>query len=225
MKRLLSLISVGLILVAPAMAAQVTVTWDHNEPRPEGYRVFQRLEDAAYDYTAPAWQGPENIATITYDDPIAATPASPADITGTWDQAASEITVTWSQPAASASRTDYWIVRAYEGEAESADSEEVNLTKTVVTQITRWDIFFSETEGGPWTPLYSLDAGAGANTITTPLTIVRPGETKTVYFTVVAFAGDGQFSPDAPGVAVTVDRPGPQPPSGVTVKFVTIPVQ
>lgn len=80
-----------LLLATTAGAADVTLTWDHNDPLPEGYRIFCREEGYSYNYDIPIWQGPENIATVTVDD-------------GT----------TW-----------YFVVRAYEGDLESVDSEEV----------------------------------------------------------------------------------------------------
>ena len=96
-----------LLIVWPgafAIAGQVTVTWDHNDPLPDGYRIFVRLPGAAYDYDSPAWEDAGNSATL----------AGPA-----------------------LGVTHYYVVRAYEGELESVDSDEVhytNLTKPLITQ-------------------------------------------------------------------------------------------
>ena len=49
-------------------AATVTVMWDHNDPLPDGYRVYARQADAAYDHSSPVWDGQENTATLTIDD-------------------------------------------------------------------------------------------------------------------------------------------------------------
>lgn len=92
-------LTIFLLLCAVACsAADVTVTWDHNDPRPEGYRIFTREADVPYNYDVPIWQGPENIATVTVDD-----------------------NTVW-----------YFVVRAYEGDLESADSEEVSYDAHVI---------------------------------------------------------------------------------------------
>lgn len=44
---------------------RVTLTWDHNDPLPDGYRVFMRTGNGEYDFKDPAWQGNLNICTIT----------------------------------------------------------------------------------------------------------------------------------------------------------------
>lgn len=49
-----------------AQAAQVTLAWDPNDPTPDGYRLYQRQEGNAYDYSAPAWSG--STASATVDD-------------------------------------------------------------------------------------------------------------------------------------------------------------
>lgn len=36
-------------------AGQVTLSWDANNPTPDGYRVYQRVEGGTYDYSSPAW--------------------------------------------------------------------------------------------------------------------------------------------------------------------------
>ena len=43
---------------------QVTLAWDPNDPAPEGYRIFQRTEGQAYDYTQPVWQGSNTTTTV-----------------------------------------------------------------------------------------------------------------------------------------------------------------
>lgn len=49
---------------AKAAAAEVKLTWDHNDPLPEGYRVYMRTEDNDYNYETPVWDGKENVCTI-----------------------------------------------------------------------------------------------------------------------------------------------------------------
>lgn len=46
-------------------ASEVTLAWDPNDPAPDGYRIFMRLDGQAYNYTSPAWHGVATTATIT----------------------------------------------------------------------------------------------------------------------------------------------------------------
>ncbi|MBI5550729.1 MAG: hypothetical protein HY911_04420 [Desulfobacterales bacterium] len=57
-----------LALCAGAQAAQVTLAWDANIPAPTGYRLFQRVAGADYDYTKPAWTGAPTTCTVTVPD-------------------------------------------------------------------------------------------------------------------------------------------------------------
>ena len=43
----------ALVLVLADSAAAVTLEWDPNDPSPEGYRLFRRLEGQVYDYSQP----------------------------------------------------------------------------------------------------------------------------------------------------------------------------
>lgn len=47
-----------------ASAAEVKLTWDANDPAPEGYRLFMRTEGGNYNYDTPIWQGTDNTCTI-----------------------------------------------------------------------------------------------------------------------------------------------------------------
>jgi len=49
---------------ASAWAAQVTLAWDPSNPAPEGYRLFQRTVNTAYDYTRPVWSGSTTTGTL-----------------------------------------------------------------------------------------------------------------------------------------------------------------
>ena len=42
----------------------VSLTWDHNDPKPEGYRVYQRQSGQNYDYANPVWDGTDNQAQV-----------------------------------------------------------------------------------------------------------------------------------------------------------------
>lgn len=46
-----------LLAQSAAMAAQVTLAWDANDPVPDGYRVFRRIAGQSYNYSSPAWSG------------------------------------------------------------------------------------------------------------------------------------------------------------------------
>ncbi|BBO73913.1 hypothetical protein DSCW_13300 [Desulfosarcina widdelii] len=81
-----------------ALGANVTLQWDANDPEPEGYRVFVRESGASYNYANPIWES----------------------------DAASETTCTLI--GLTEGTTYYFVVRAYEGDLESADSEEVSYT-------------------------------------------------------------------------------------------------
>ena len=43
--------------VSGAMAASITLAWDANDPVPDGYRLFRRVENQAYNYSQPVWSG------------------------------------------------------------------------------------------------------------------------------------------------------------------------
>ena len=43
---------------------EVTLAWDPNDPSPEGYRLYQRTEGQAYDYSQPVWQGIDTSTTV-----------------------------------------------------------------------------------------------------------------------------------------------------------------
>ncbi|BBO77592.1 hypothetical protein DSCW_50090 [Desulfosarcina widdelii] len=77
---------------------QVTLAWDANDSKPEGYRVFSRQSGEAYNYDHPIWEGTATTCTLIGLDDF----------------------------------TDYaFVVRAYDGNLESADSNEVRLPSLV----------------------------------------------------------------------------------------------
>lgn len=80
-----------------APASDVTLAWDDNNPTVDGYKVFQRTEDQAYDYTRPVWptDGRDHVQTSCVI----------TDLT--------------------AGAKYYFVVRAYMGRCQSADSNEV----------------------------------------------------------------------------------------------------
>ena len=40
------------------------LSWDHNDPLPEGYRIYQRKDGQEYDYSNPVWTGTNNSAVV-----------------------------------------------------------------------------------------------------------------------------------------------------------------
>ncbi|WP_319525983.1 choice-of-anchor U domain-containing protein [uncultured Desulfosarcina sp.] len=86
-----------------ALGANVTLQWDANDPEPEGYRVFARESGASYNYDSPIWESDE----------------------------ASETTCTLI--GLTEGTNYYFVVRAYDGDLESADSEEVSYTPAAAT--------------------------------------------------------------------------------------------
>jgi hypothetical protein len=47
-----------------SQAAQVTLTWDPNDPAPDGYCIYSRAEGQAYDYNQPCWTGYGTTGTV-----------------------------------------------------------------------------------------------------------------------------------------------------------------
>jgi hypothetical protein len=226
MKRIFVFLLAAIIgLAGVGLADEIRLTWDPNEPAPEGYRVFRRSDGAAYDYSQPFWQGPEVMTPmLDLGSPAVPKPLSVTFEAITWDKAAKTIFVDWNQPKSEATQVDFFVVRAYEGDLESADSEEVSWTQSVEAVVARWEVFFGESADGPWIPLDAV-AAEDSTRITAPFTYVEPGETKEIFFTVVSFGEDGQFSPNATATSVVIDRPGPPaPPSGIKIQL-AIPVQ
>ncbi len=95
-----TLVPLIIAMTAPAVtAASVTVSWDPNVPSPQGYRVFARKIDQAYDYSRPDWEGAA--ATCFLDN-----------LEG---------------------QTEYFfVVRAFDGGIESADSTEARYIPPVM---------------------------------------------------------------------------------------------
>ncbi|MEJ2155550.1 MAG: hypothetical protein P8X96_09460, partial [Desulfobacteraceae bacterium] len=86
----------ALLFTTYAQAAQVTLAWDANNPTPDGYRIFQRLDGDSYDFSSPVWP-----------------------------QAGDDATQTKCTIAGLADNTTYhYVVRAYAGGVESGNSNE-----------------------------------------------------------------------------------------------------
>lgn len=81
-----------------AAHASVTLEWDANDPSPDGYHLFRKLDGGEYNYDSPL-----------------------GSVTGT----------RFVDETTEAGETYYYVVRAYEGDNESGDSNEVTYTAPV----------------------------------------------------------------------------------------------
>lgn len=129
---------------------------------------------------------------------------------------------------------------------ESADSEEVGLlfdltpvlafdftavfndtTNTIDmawqntdARITKWDIFTADVSGGPYTVLTTVNVADATTSYSIPEDDLFPdGQLTVKYFTMVAHAPYGVFSPNSPEVTISRDRIGP-PTNVVNFKIV-----
>jgi hypothetical protein len=79
-------------------ATQVTLQWDPNDPAPDGYNVYQRVDGGSYDYGSPVNDSPLSGTTYT-------------------------VSTVWLD-----GMTYHFVVRALAGSDESGDSNEVGFT-------------------------------------------------------------------------------------------------
>lgn len=87
-------------------AATIGLRWDANDPEPEGYRIFTRVDGQSYDYDNP---------TVCKDLETGDIPSSMTSV---------------SIDTLSYDVHYYFVVRAFEGDLESADSNEVDVILT-----------------------------------------------------------------------------------------------
>ena len=94
-----SVLILSFLILTPSLSlsAELKMKWDANKPTPQGYRLFQRTQGQAYNYTMPVWTGSATTATI-----------------GKLED----------------STQYYFVVRAFKGDAESADSNEIAFKST-----------------------------------------------------------------------------------------------
>jgi len=205
--------------------AEFTIDWDENDPLPDGYRLFSKIVGSEYDYSSPIWEGLVHPVTINTLVPSLPEMPVPVDLTASYEKTTNEVTATWVQPPDPIATENYnLVVRAYlnTGE-ESADSNEVEVEQSKRNALSKWEVYYSETAGGPYISLGEVLGGTPG--ITQPITAVAEGEIKTIYFTVVAFGESGSFSANSSETSVVIDRRvTPVPPQNINVT-VTIPVQ
>jgi hypothetical protein len=133
----LAAISIGLLLLLMplhALAAQVTLAWDANEPTPDGYCVYQREVGQTYDYNHPVW---------------------PAD------GGANHAETTCVIEGLKAGTTYYFVVRAHVGTDESGDSNEVTYQPEAPAP-TIYTITASAGSHGTISPSGSISVSSGA---------------------------------------------------------------
>lgn len=221
-----------MLLFTSVVQAEFTIRWDPNDPTPDGYAVYAREDGQTYDYSQPLWEGQETETTIDYLLPPLPDIQPPVNLSAVWNRITGNVTVNWTQPELLINEQLYYlVVRAFlnpttpDGQRlESPDSNEVNVTQANGNTLQRWEVFYAEQSGGPYSSLDTV-TDLSQPIITQPITTVPEGEMKTIYFTVVAFGEENTFSQNAQEVSVIVDRRGiPLPPDGVSVE-VTVPVQ
>ena len=186
------------------MADSVTLEWDANDTAPEGYKLYQRVDVDEYDYNNFIYQGTETTFTIN-------------DL-GVKDQ---EITY-------------YWVVRAYLGNDESDNSNEVShvvnkIKPDVINDFTGfwnintgtidfawkqlgtepvlyWKIFVSDIQGGPYNEFDVIQNIGQVDLTSSKSIVVNNGEIKTFYFVIIGFKTDTIFSQNSNEVVVTIDK-------------------
>lgn len=57
-------LTIALLIPILSHAAQATLTWDSNDPAPDGYLIYHRTEGQPYDYSQPIWTGYDNTGTV-----------------------------------------------------------------------------------------------------------------------------------------------------------------
>jgi len=226
MKKLFLTILMILFVAVGVNAQQVTLEWDAQDPTPDGFRLFYRLDQVAYDYTSPIYDGAGDVFTATVTIPdltlegAVLTPAN--SLYAIYDRATSSITFGFNQGDLEAVQRDvFFVARAYLNgppAEESGDSNEVSTTQSLTDTVDHWQIYYSEDQVN-WIDFVSVNT---ATEITEPFTYVTEGQVKTIYFTVVTFGASGAFSANAAPVSVVIDRRTLVPP---VLHEITIPVQ
>lgn len=216
-----------------AWAGQVKLQWDPNDPAPEGYRVFTRVENTLYDYTKP-----QPVLEFADGNILHPTALVTVDLPGLPMKAVKY----------------YFIVRAYDGDLESEDSEEVfwtinrtppDLVSSIQAEYNKasseislsfvqpnadrakyWKVFYTFTSGSSYVEFDTIqNTGQAQPSSTKAFTAVSVGEIKTVYFVVIGFYDDESFSENSAEASVVIDRRvKPQPPINLKVGVI-IPVQ
>lgn len=210
------------------------LAWDPAQEslEPDGYRLFQKVDDGEYNYNSPL------IISGSTDDQG----NIPPDV----------LQVDVDTPGEACKVLTYkWVVRAYKADDESGDSNEVSAIVDLscpseVTSfsaefnkdassismsfqqpsgvdVAEWKIFWTRTPGDNY-QLFDTVQNDGSNTatVTKAFTEVESGLMETIYFTIVSFKDDQLFSPNSSEIAIVIDRRELTAP---TLRKVEIPVE
>lgn len=215
--KLLTVVAVAILIwsavaVGSALGTEhVKLAWDMPEGPYDGVRIYQKIGDGSY--SAP-------LATEEYPD-------------GNIPAGSSELMVV--MPGEENSVSVYsWVARAYLGEVESDDSNEVSyivvntipLTPGSVTAeydletnqiVMSWDqpteeympdkwVIEYQIGEGAWTPIGDIPGGTNDFLFETPFDLIGDGEYGTVNFRVVAYRRSGVQSEASQTLPVEIDR-------------------
>lgn len=237
LKTVLMIFIVLQVLASLTFAQEVTLQWDANTPEPDGYRVFGRSEEGAYDYSNPivcdgltTGEIPPGATTCIIKLPAlnAPVPVAPEITASQWIRADSAVKLTWKQPEQESNTVNYYyVVRAFVVDDESGDSNEVKYVHEQGPDIAHWTVYYSMTSGGPYTKLGDVeDTGQSEVSIIDPITDAPIGVITTVYFTVIAHTpSEDVYSPNANEVTVVIDRRTATPPVNLRFLSALIPVE
>ncbi|MGD9247105.1 MAG: fibronectin type III domain-containing protein, partial [Desulfobacteraceae bacterium] len=116
------------LLPTISLAAQVTLAWDPNSTSPDGYLVFKRIDGQEYNYNEPAWPEDGNDHTET----------------------------TCTIEGLTEGVTYHFVVKAYIGDAESGDSNEISY-QVPLTTIDEEEIWIEAEDGDIDWPMIIAD--------------------------------------------------------------------
>lgn len=220
------------LILFPTIAFSETIQleWNYSaedEAKIDGFMLFmRRLYTEEYDYTNPVATIPANERTY-------------------------QINV---DPGDNANRTYSFVVRAYKGDEQSTDSNQVDYLVVGITpqapinltgdynkdtsilnlsweqplddfDIWQWIVYYRIDPEPEFTELGRVDRGQ-ALILTKDFDVVQSGESKTVYFTVVSFRRDyNVHSGNSEEFSIVIDRQGPPVPPDNLIINIEIPVQ
>lgn len=214
-KIIMLLLALFLAIPLISHAEKITLEWDTptGETPPEGYRIYQRtaVEGDQYDYVLP------EITTLYPDGNI------PYGVNS----------VVLDVPGTAGSVLKYlWVARAYRGENQSIDSNEVSYKVVNVPAVSpaalaaeydpeamtislAWDQPQDDHPIEKWIVYYRIDSNfvelgsvdSGQElTLSAPFDVIADGDMATVTFSVVAFRRSGVFSANSPEISLEIDR-------------------
>jgi hypothetical protein len=234
MRRKLFVLIAIFFMVLPAAADEITFLWDYpQDVGQDGFRLYSGPMGTTDDGTwAPKYA----------DDPlVSGIPPDSRTVTATEDG--------WP----GVSKKFCFMMRAYRGDEESADSEFIctiidNSPLTAPADLTAsyedevitlawgqpdsdrakfWRVYY-KIGGTEFVELAKVDnTGQTELTVQAPFDKVPPGSAATVYFVVVAFKDNSVYSPNSAEAEVVIDRiesVPPPPPSNIRFK-IRIPIE